>query len=359
MEINFNIPGLSLLKGQTIQGEVVGSNENGSIILVNGIPVSTEKSLPRGKNIHGVVEKVDGGLTTVRLSDTAQVAGGPTLSDKILESLGLLPDESTRFLLEVFRKSNIPITRELFQRGQEVLRALNLGIAKVNEEALGLLLLRGLPASAYHLLKDYFEGKLQFDHLLTSNMFNLSQIKGKLVLGEFFIQKSNEELLRFLKAFSRIDEGIPQTLAKNLTFQELFSIYPRENQDGRVYFQWPLFWKDQELPDTLEGEAFFSGNGEGKAGFSLRILVNPPSLGPLELGLHRIQDSIWVHFGIEGNLEENPIKKIFPDLKKALEALGWKTVRITIGEKQLGDRFLSPFGKDRQKDLISKLDIKV
>ncbi len=360
MKVDFTNPGTFFSAGQKVHAEVVESNEHGSRVLVNGIPITTGKQLPQGKKVVGVVENVQGNQATLNLSENVSTQTDDEVGSSVLKSLNLSSDPENKIVLESLRKLGIPINAELIQKGRELLNALKIPLSQLNRDAVGLILLKNLPPSAYPLLKEYLQGGLKLGNallmLLDSDKEKLSGIWRKGELMRKILSLSPEKIGE-LKA--GLKEHLPEEVARNLAFQDLFSVAPKENREGNTYFQWPIFWKDQEIPDTLEGEAYFSGKDGKDAGFSLRVLVNPPNLGALEVGIHKIQKSLWVHFGAEKFSESNPIGTMLPALTTALENQGWKPVRLTIGQKSNRKIFLLPPELGGASLLREGLDVKV
>ena len=148
-------------------------------------------------------------------------------------------------------------------------------------------------------------------------------------------------------------------LAEVFALQELLDASGTGDQEHRIYFQWPMYWADQEVPDTLEGEAFFSGNDDRERGFSLRVLVSPPALGTCELHLHALRDTLWIHLGAE----REDVPALFLDgvepLKQRLAALGWASVRCTARVMKPRASFLSPAAPARSQPLPGGINIRV
>ena len=134
---------------------------------------------------------------------------------------------------------------------------------------------------------------------------------------------------------------LAEEVAENLALQELFSNLPDANNDGNIYFQWPIFWNGQELPDCLEGEAFFPNKNNQKEGFCLRILVTPPNLGQTEISLTTKGKELYVHFGVNEKLMDS-FRSIFAPIRENILALGdYESVQFTIGRNREHRNFFS------------------
>jgi hypothetical protein len=223
-----------------------------------------------------------------------------------------------------------------------------------------LLILRRLPLESTPLLFDYLSGKLKYaqlfgeDHELgrvmrTSAGFAdiLKQLRQ--MLGE---RRGIEHPLRHISG----EAG--EKLAENLMLQDLLTEAGSSSQESRVYFQWPLFWANQSLPDTLEGEAFFMP-GDKEQGFCLRLLVEPPSLGKMEVAMNQLDKTLWVHFGADSEVLSD-IRSIFPALSARLQSEGFAEVRLTLGKLRKIEHFLlEPHAEPELPGKPHKLDLRV
>jgi len=103
------------------------------------------------------------------------------------------------------------------------------------------------------------------------------------------------------------------------------------------------------------------GGNDPEQGFSLRLLVKPPSLGRIEVALHQLKKNLWVHFGVESTVIDQ-VRSLFPLLQERLAGQDWEQLRFTIGRVRLLNDFFSsseePQPADsRQKN--SRIDLRV
>lgn len=362
MKVAFNMPGAMFGPGQKVRGEVLGSGEGGSMAVLNGVPVRTDKALTPGKALNGTIETVDGDQAMVSLlSEGGEDGGQMPVTDQMLSSLGLPANDENRAILALLRRLNIPLTPAILEQAKELFAKLGLGLKSNDLDALGLVLLRKLPASILPLLKEYLAGDMRLGKLF-SNLSDADKgkIRDLLSAGNLMKLLASDKGLEAFKEFQvPFRDKAPGDLAENLVFQEILSAPPQDSQEGRLYFQWPLFWQGQEVPDTLEGEAYYSGNQEKERGFSLRLLMNPPHLGPMEIGVHRMKTALWVHFGLGNPSRSDDLKKMFPALSDSLRNQGWNSVRLTAGAISNRPNFLSPPESERDAQPIKHLDLKV
>ena len=103
MKLQFDIQGIRFGQGQKIQAEVLASGDSGSMVSVNGIPVSTEKSLPLGKRLVGTVDKVVGNQATITLTPEAAVELDQGFPEQWLALENLSIDPENKALVELFR----------------------------------------------------------------------------------------------------------------------------------------------------------------------------------------------------------------------------------------------------------------
>ena len=152
-----------------------------------------------------------------------------------------------------------------------------------------------------------------------------------------------QQLVKLGSTAERSSENLElaKDVVENLGLQELLSNMPDANNDGSIYFQWPIFWNGQELPDCLEGEAFFPNKNNQKEGFCLRILVTPPNLGQTEISLTTKEKELYVHFGVNEKLMD-AFRSIFNSIRENILAAGdYESVQFTIGRNREHRNFFS------------------
>lgn len=362
MKVSFNMPGAMFGPGQKVQGEVLGSGEGGSMAVLNGVPVRTDKALTPGKSLNGTIETINGDQAMVTLlSEGGEDGDQIPVTDQMLSSLGLPTNEENRAILAMLRRLNIPLSPAILDQARELFSKLGLGLKNHDLDALGLVLLRKLPAGIFPLLKEYLAGDMRFGKLFSGlSETDKGKIRDLLSAGNLMKLLASDKGLEAFKDFQMpFRDKAPGDLAENLVFQEILSAPPQDSQEGRLYFQWPLFWQGQDVPDTLEGEAYYSGNQGKERGFSLRLLMNPPNLGPMEIGVHRMKTALWIHFGLGDPSMGDEVKKMFSALSDSLRNQGWNSVRLTAGAISNRPNFLSPPESERDPQSINHLDVKV
>ncbi|HNW37186.1 MAG TPA: flagellar hook-length control protein FliK, partial [Candidatus Ozemobacteraceae bacterium] len=342
MRLSFNLPSLSLTSGQSVRAEVISSDEKGSNVLLNGVPTRISEKLEAGRRIDGRIEKTANGQAVLNLSGEAD-SPAESVAEKFLSSIGASPDADNVSLVQTLRRHGIPLTDDWFRRAREMMLKLGVGTGdRASLDALALLLRFRSPESGFALLKSYIRGTMNFAELVA-----------KLGTGEAELLKKNWNSGRvmdhLLELISRSGDpaaettaDLPASLADNLILQELLSNAPQPGEEGRIYFQWPLYWEGQGVPDTLEGESFVPPKGHEEQGYSLRILVHPPSLGDLEIALHRLDTSLWVHFSASKQDSRQALSGVFPALQERLRELSWASVKLTVGTLPVRSTFLGP-----------------
>ena len=209
-------------------------------------------------------------------------------------------------------------------------------------DLLGMLLSRKVPTENAELLGKYVNGTINFSALfsnLSEDMLN--ELRASWNTGKML--EKLQQLVKFGNSAERSSENLElaKDVVENLGLQELLSNMPDANNDGSIYFQWPIFWNGQELPDCLEGEAFFPNKNNQKEGFCLRILVTPPNLGQTEISLTTKGKELYVHFGVNERLMDS-FRSIFAPIRGNILALGdYESVQYTIGRNREHRNFFS------------------
>lgn len=344
MRLSFDLPSLNLAHGQSVRAEVVSSDEKGSNILLNGVPTRVKEKLEAGKSISGRIERSENGQTILTLAAESDLTSEGAV-DRFFASLGITPGQDDLALARTLRRHGIPLTGDWFRLAREMMLKLNLGMGtrdRTSLNALALMLRFKVPESGFALVRAYVKGDMRF-----------AEVMAKLGSGEAEALKTNwnsgrvlDHLLDLIGASGESTEGrateLPASLVDNLVLQELLSNAPQSGEEGRIYFQWPIYWEGQEYPDTLEGESFVPPKGNKDQGYSLRILVHPPTLGNMEIALHRLESNLWVHFSASNPASREALSGMFPTLQARLKELSWASVKLTVGILPVRETFLGP-----------------
>ena len=220
-------------------------------------------------------------------------------------------------------------------------------------DLVGLLISRKITVEEFGLLSKYANGEIKFSSLFSSfEPKILAELKNYWGSGKLL--ERLEQMLRLGSSLLQIERKSTffKNLANNFELQELLSILPNKNNDGSLYFQWPIFWAGQDVPDTLEGEAFVPKSGGEREGFGLRILVDPPSLGKTEISLSSLNKGLSVYFGVE-ELLKDVVRSICPAIRESILKTGdFKSVRFNVGTVRVFNNFFSR--KDRLASAVVK-----
>lgn len=350
MKLDLSLPMGAFSNGQSVRGQVVGQTERGSMVLLNGVLARASTSLPMGSQVAGTIG-TSAGAATLLLEDEAAATPGSSPGAAFLNKLGLSQNAEGQATLDAMREFGLSTTPENAKGLREFLTQRGLPLTPGNLQAAALVLARRLPPIGFSAALKYLAGNLRFAHLLkgmsSESLLNLQRewsagsLFGKL---STLLNGSDESATNSNSGLSDF-EGLSDTLA----FQECASYPPQTNGEGNLYFSWPIFWSKQDLPDTLEGEAFYPPRDREDLGFSLRVVVSPPRLGPMEVGLHRLKQSLWIHFSTGAGDGESAIRASFHDLETRLSGLGWKEIRLTSGPLSERNSFFSqaPGGANR------------
>lgn len=341
MRLSFDLPSLTLAPGQRVRAEVVSSDEKGSNILLNGIPTRIKEKLEAGQSIQGRIERTSGGQTVLAFAAEADVTAEGAI-EKFFSSLGISPGQDDLALAQALRRHGIPLTGDWFRRASEMMLKLGMGTGdRAALDALVLLLRFRAPDSGFPLLKAYVNGDMRFAALLSK----LGASESELLKANWNAGRVLDHLLELISESGSSTKSaveLPASLADNLVLQEMLSNAPQGVDEGRVYFQWPIYWEGQEFPDTLEGEAFVPPKGREDQGYSLRILVHPPTLCNMEIALHRLDNGLWVHFSTSNAESGKALAGMFPALQSRLHDLSWTSVKLTVGHLVPRTTFLGP-----------------
>ncbi len=236
---------------------------------------------------------------------------------------------------------------------------------KVNMgDLLGLLISKKIPLQNADMVGKYINGSINFSALF-ANLSDeaLNELRASWNTGKLLEKLQNlVKLANTATSAARATENkeLAKEVVDNLRLQELFSQLPDANNDGNIYFQWPVFWGNQDLPDCLEGEAFFPNKDSPKEGFCLRILVNPPNLGQTEISLITREKELYVHFGVDERFIDT-FRTIFNPIRENILALGnYTSVHFTISKGREHRNFFSHETKTEMKNTQrnSKIDFK-
>ena len=262
---------------------------------------------------------------------------------QLLNKAGLPHTEANLKLINTLKESGIALTPQNIKQAALIAAKIpDFTADQLNLKTIALILQKNLTASSAGLVKKYLSGELSYAQLLKSASpelmsslkkdWNLIKVIDKI---KQLIQQGNTE-----KAGETLQKSeLSEKLASNLQFQELLSRQTNPNEETRLYFQWPLFWNKSDLPDTLEGEAYYYEDEEKNQGFSMRMLVEPESLGQIEVAMNYMDSELWVHFGTQQE-SLTDIKSIFSALRTGLQKAGFPKIRLTAGLIRELDNFL-------------------
>lgn len=337
----------SSLPNHSIKTELVAGNDGKSLVLVNGRPLQIDTN----------AEALPKSVVSANQAQTESLVSQP---GQILARAGLENTQENQELLQTMRQYGVPLTPE--NAGKAAAVAAAMPSFSLDSSALGavvLVLLRRLPFDSAELVHKYLGGKLKFATLFQENpqlaeVFRENRGLADVLqrLQQMMTQREKQSFLPALKDGEDI-----KGLTENLLLQELMSETGNLQKENQVYFQWPIFWANRDLPDTLEGEAFFKNGKE--QGFCLRLLVSPPSLGQIEVAMNHLDQALWVHFGADQGVLED-IRSIFPLLLSQLENAGFAQVRLTAGKLRKIEHFLlEAVTPTDSSPSLAKLDIRV
>ncbi|MBF0544891.1 MAG: flagellar hook-length control protein FliK [Candidatus Riflebacteria bacterium] len=363
MRINLDLPSTLFKSNQSVKGEVISSNEKGSLLLINGQLARTDKKLSIGQKLTGSVdsksqneEQIEVDLEFDKTDISSEDLQNPT---KFLTEAELPRNFDGKSTIEILRSFGLPLNLKTLETLQKLFKAFGIPKTFSDMEAASLLIGRNLPLNAFPTLKKYFSGTLNFENLLSK----LDPKVMKFLQKNWTEGKTFENISKLLKGekneiFDSVEKEQIKDAAENLFLQEILSKPPEENTEGRLFFQWPIYWSHQEIPDTLEGEAFYPPKSREDMGFALRVMVNPPRLGKIELLLNQLKEGLWVLFMPEKSETESKLIQSFSKLKKALENKSWKSIKLSIGEYPNRRSFLSPENSASSHRSPRKLDVK-
>lgn len=228
-----------------------------------------------------------------------------------------------------------------------------------NGDLLGLMLARKVDGAAALLAEKYADKSLNFSSLFANlSEETMTALKESWNTGK--VLEKLKELVSAAKDFPQNKENLKlaEDVVDNLKMQEIFSILPEPREDGSIYFQWPIFWEGQETPDCLEGEAFVPFDKEQKDSFCLRILVNPPNLGQIEVALTTNKKNLFVYFGVDEELKEI-FKSSFGVIRERILAEGnFVSVQFNVGTAKLHKNFFSSEERSNRARQTSSIDFK-
>lgn len=320
--------------------EVFASVGDKSLVLVNGRPVQVDAHV------------------ALNTEQSYQVA---VSTDKILAQAGLEKTSTNQSIVETLREYGVALTSENLKQAAAFAKTLpGFAADKLNLATIALMILKGIDQKNAALIKEYIAGKFEFAEILKNIPPQLlAELKGNWQSGRLFARIQNLISDQGAARFFSEDTDILEELVGSLKLQEVLSSAEGQKRENTFYFQWPVFWSDRDLPDTLEGEAFYGDPDE--QGFCLRLLFEPPSLGSVEVALNSISEKLWVHFGCDTEVISD-IKSIFPVLHESLLAQGFKEVRITIGKIRNLNNFFQAVGKNnllKQQTDSKKIDLRI
>lgn len=226
-------------------------------------------------------------------------------------------------------------------------------------DLLGLMISRKISADQAGLVSKYANKTINFEALFSHlSQEALNELKSSWNAGKVLEKLESLVKLTSNAAQNKENSKLAEEIVDNLKLQELFSILPDANEDGSIYFQWPIYWDGQDVPDCLEGEAFVPYDKDQKDSFCLRILVNPPSLGQTEISLTTRGKELYVYFGVDANLKDS-FKTIFPAIRENILAQGdFTSVQFTVGTARLHNNFFSRENRAAAPARVPMIDLK-
>ncbi|HAE41248.1 MAG TPA: hypothetical protein DCG57_21840 [Candidatus Riflebacteria bacterium] len=324
--------------GRQVNAEVIASEGGRSLVLVNGKPTAVAGNLTVGHQMSGRLAATDGGFSIIAGDNSSGVS-----AEKLLNNAGI--HEGGSELTSAFKRYGVVLSQENLKLAGEILKTLpDTALNRINAGVIALLLAKKLPAATFALLRDYLGGNLKFASLLAG--LDKSVLAGlRESWGQGRMMEALQQLIKNGMSGARTGGMLQvekvEEFVVSLQFQEIMTRQAENGNEGRMYFQWPLFWNGQDLPDTLEGEAFLPDGNDPEQGFSIRLLVNPPALGQVEVAMHQLKTNLWVHFGVETKAIEL-VRGIFPLLQERLAAdRQWENLRFTVGRVRLLNDFFS------------------
>lgn len=348
MKVGLSLPNGAFFQGQSVRGQVVGNTDRGSMLLLNGILARADKSLPVGSQVSGTIGDSGSAATLLLGDETASLpgsvsgtAGGPGAA--FLNKLGLPETADGQATLDAMREFGLQTTPENAKGVRDFLLQRGLPLTPGNLQAAALIFARRLPHAGFAAALKYLAGHLKFGALLKGlSPEALSNLQKEWSAGNLFKRLSDLAGNFKDQEAARLAAGLPfNELSDALSFQECLSGPADSSGESNLYFSWPVFWQQQEVPDTLEGEAFYPPKDRDDLGFSLRVQVTPPQLGPMEIGLHRLKKSLWIHFSTNSEVGSVSLTKSFPVLEARLSAKGWQEIRLSSGPLTERHTFLS------------------
>lgn len=346
------LPGVSAT--QPVRADVVASENGRSLVMVNGRPVQLDGEMPTGESVVGKLSQAGGGGVTLHASEAA--AGLDT--SKLIESAGLPPE--ARDLVGVMREYGLTPGKDNLQMAAEFLKQMpGATMSRETFHAIALMLSRRLDIKAFSAIKSYLGGELRFDKLF-AGLDKALQSQLRLSWGEAGFVDALKELLKSAGSFKSLagaKEQLLEEFVAGLKAQQLLSMPAEQSGENRIYFNWPLFWAEQDLPDTLEGEAFVPDSNNARQGASLRILIEPPRLGKMEISINRLDQALWVHFGASEESAQ-ALRTIFQPLREAMKTLGFEQTRLTIGRLRLDDNFFHAQPVQLNCKPVQKVDLR-
>jgi hypothetical protein len=357
MKLFFDSSSHGLSNGQSVKAEVVAKESGSSLVIINGSPQKIDGELAVGQEVSGKIVVSSDGRVSLEISSATE---GKTDYSKILSQLGLSDNAENRELMAAFSRFGLPFDRSLLSKASNL--AGQLGFSKGLGDAIAFSILKGLPENKIGLVLKYFEGKIRFSELFSKLNVSVSN-EFKQAWGQGEILKKALELISAKTIGDQKFEGLKQEfaekLSENFEFQSILSDSNEKNSENKIYFQWPLFWDNSNLPDTLEGEAFYPPEKQkAEQGFSIRIRITPPNLGGMEISLNKIRSSVWAHFAVESAESEKAVRGIFLQIRQALKNFGWDEVKVSSGKLVKSAGFFSKSEEQLQKKARHLLDLK-
>ena len=241
-------------------------------------------------------------------------------------------------LKDALKEYGVNITKDNLALLAEYSKNLPKGLNN-NSQLLAFMLSRRIPTDKASIALDYLNGNLKFDKLF-SNLPKEALLGIKQSWGEGQMLEALRRILSGSGSEQEIAKAFKtENFASNLIFQELATTLPTFYEEGQIFFQWPVFWNNSDIPDTLEGEAYVPDKDKSEQGFGLRLVVTPPSLGQIEVKMNSFKRNLNAAFGVEEKAFA-PINSIFESTKNQILKLGdFDSVRFSLKVRQPSKNF--------------------
>ncbi len=342
--------------GQTLRGVVVAIGDRAASVVFSGVTTTLtgRANLQVGQRLVAHVDAVEGSTVRVTLLDPRSGGSTPAASalealpQRWLSALGLPTDTRAQTVTQMLRQHQL-LTPEFFRQADQMLMGSGLPLDQPLLDAAGILLARGLVSSdAIKRVRRLLTGELRLGNILAR--LGPATEGGLAALASAW---STGKLLSFLfgkepaSTLPGPDGSIPADpdLLDALMLSTDLTVAATAEREGRTFFQWPIFWADSEIPDTLEGEAWVPAGSATDQGFSFRLAMCPPAFGNLEIHVHRLENAVWINLGFERFSDKPTTDALVGAIESAVKRLSYADVRVTTSRAAPHQSILLPSGK--------------